>query len=94
MVIDKEVVKNALLRNLDAYFDGNKAAIIYARARLMPLLKDIVEDKVTALKKRSETEILWCKFRDAYLLPGLTYIGFVFLSTIIDCLIAIDKKNV
>lgn len=85
-VINKESIKEALLKNIDNYF-RNDGEMSYICDRIMPTVRRIVEDKVAALKLRAKDAGLWCKIRDGYLLPTFANISLFLMSFLVEYLV-------
>ena len=85
-VINKESIKEALLKNIDNYFK-NGGEMSYICTQVMPVVRKIVEDKVAALKLRAKTAGPWCKIRDGYLLPAFANVSLFLMSFLIEYLV-------
>jgi hypothetical protein len=86
-VINKESVKEALLKNIDDYFKSNQGEMSYVRSQVMPVVRKVVEDKVAALKLRAKNAGPWCKIRDGYLLPAFANISLFLMSFLVEYLV-------
>ena len=86
-VINKESIKEALLKNIDNYFKSNQGEMSYVCSQVMPVVRKVVEDKVAALELRAKNAGLWCKIRDGYLLPTFANVSLFLMNFLIEYLV-------
>jgi len=85
-MLDKESIKKTLLKNIDVYFK-NGGEMSYVCTQIMPVVREIVDKKIAALKLRAKNEGLWCKIRDGYLLPAFANVSLFLMSFLVEYLV-------